>query len=195
MNNKLIAWGVIAVLVLGGVWYYTLSSMGGGASSSPTATSTVSVATTTETAAPAPIVKKKAPAPVTVPAKVSGYNSISYLISLKEPLVCTVKATSPVSREGTLYVAAGMLRGNFSYYSNGMLVKSSMIDDGTYLYSWKNGATNGLMLLASLSASGSATAMNGGIDPATSFSYLCAPWTADVSVFTPPASVSFSNTL
>jgi hypothetical protein len=70
-----------------------------------------------------------------------------------------------------------------------------MISDGTYLYTWKSGAANGLKLLSSSSVSGSAMASNGGFDPGTSVSFECNPWAENVGIFTPPSTVTFSNSL
>ncbi len=84
-----------------------------------------------------------------------------------------------------MYVADGEMRVNFAH--------TSMIDDGAYFYAWTDGASQGLKLLAASSASGSAIAANGGFDPASNISFACNPWTANMSVFVPPASISFSN--
>jgi hypothetical protein len=112
---------------------------------------------------------------------------MGYLVSLKQPLVCTVKSTAGYARSGTMYVADGKIRANFT--------GSSMINDGTHLFAWMTGAIKGIELLTSSSASGSAIATNGGIDPATDISFACNPWTVDASVFSPPSSVSFFSSL
>ncbi len=183
--NKALIWAVLAIVVLAGVWYYVLTQPQGGA---PSPTATTTVATTSAPAAQTPVSPKKtSTAPKVTAPKVSGYNSISYLLTQKEPLVCTMRVTSPVSRSGTIYVAGGKMRGNFG--------TAAMIDDGTYLYAWKSGATKGLQLLAAQSASGSAVMSLGALDLETPFSFACNAWSTDQSLFIPPASISFSNTL
>ena len=87
------------------------------------------------------------------------------------------------------------MRGNFTSTINGILTNTSMIHDGEYLYAWTSGASKGLKLPAASSVSGSAIASNGGFDLSTDLSFACNPWTENTSVFTPPASISFSNTL
>ncbi len=174
------------VIVFAGGWYYfmlapTVTTESPTATSTPTATTSVPKTTTK---APTSTTAKK---PTKTTAKIVGIGTIPYLISLKQPLVCSVKTMTGYSRSGTLYVAGEKARGNFS--------NSSMIDDGTHLYAWMTGAIKGLVLLAASSASGSAIATNGGIDLATDISFACNPWTVDASVFTPPSSVSFFSTL
>jgi hypothetical protein len=184
MKTQTAVWIVIAVAVVGFAWYYVAQTViSGTGTESPAAATTTAPTTTTTAAAAKPAAKK----PVSVPAKVAGVSTMSYLISLKEPLLCSVKTTTGYARSGTLYVADGKIRANFA--------NSSMIDDGTHIFVWMTGAIKGLELLASLSASGSAIATNGGIDPANDISFSCNPWTVDASVFTPPASVSFFSSL
>lgn len=184
MPNKTLLWVLAIVIVFAGGWYYFMLDPTGAVTEPPAATSTPTVATS------APKATTKAPAakkPAATTAKIVGIGSITYLIGLKQSLVCSVKTTTGYSRSGTMYVADGKVRGNFS--------NSSMIDDGTYLYAWMTGAVKGLVLLAASSASGSAIATNGGIDLATDVSFACNPWAVDASVFTPPSSVSFFSSL
>ena len=199
MNNKIIV-GIIAVaVVLGGVWYSFSNSTGGNGGWVSTATTTLPVSTSTQqtttkksstsNTAGSGAVKKSV-----TPVKIAGVGPLSYLFDLKQPLVCSVKTTIYVKRSGTMYVADRKMRGNFTSYINGMLTNTSMIDDGAYLYVWKNGASTGLKLLATISVSGSVIASNGGFDPSTDLSFACNTWTKNENVFVPPTSVSFSNT-
>ncbi|MFZ2501034.1 MAG: hypothetical protein WAW90_03590 [Minisyncoccia bacterium] len=192
MNNKII--GIIAgVIVLGGAWYLvaTPSKVG---DTSDVATTTSQVASSTTVATQAPVksgTAQKAPLP---PAKVNGVGPFSYLFSLKQSLVCTIK-TSPAKRTGTMYIADGMMRANLSGYVNGVLTNTVMISSGEYLYVWTRGSTRGLKLPAAVSVSGSAIASNGGFDPVSNLTYSCNLWTKDASVFAPSSAVSFSNSL
>jgi hypothetical protein len=188
METKTIIIALIAVAALGGVWYlFTTNSLVGLGVGAPVATTTPPTATTS--AAPQPSSASPAPARTTpkpvASAKVTGIGPLSYLFGLKQSLVCSVKTLSGYKRSGTMYVADGKMRANFT--------TSSMIDDGTYLYVWTNGDSKGLKLLASASASGSAIATNGGFDLAYDLSYSCNMWAENVSIFSPPSSVSFSN--
>lgn len=182
-------------MIIGGIWYI--------ATDVPERSIEETAATTTPAAAlkipsaptPTPVKSSTPVKPATTqpsPVKVSGYNSISSLLTQKEPLVCTIKAPS-LNRSGTVYVAGGKMRINLKSLLNGVTVNVSMINDGSSLYVWKNGASTGLKLSAVLSVSGSAAASHGGIDPATEVSFSCNAWGVDASVFTPPSAVTFST--
>lgn len=193
-TNQLIVWSVVAIIVLVSVWYVFLSGSGGGGLGLPIATTTAPTNTQTQQGSNNPprthTGQSTTPSKPVTPtsAKVVGITPVSYLFSLKEPLVCSFKTTgTSAQRSGTLYVADGKMRAN--------LATATMLDDGMYLYVWASGATSGLKLLAASSVSGSAMASNGGFDLATPLSFACNPWTKDASVFVPPSSVSFSNTL
>lgn len=193
-TNQTIVWAVVAIVALGSLWYVFSSNLSGSGTGSPVATTTVSTSTQTQQGAnnppPARTGQGSTPSkpPTPTSAKIVGTTPISYLFDLRQPLVCSVKTTgTSVSRSGTMYVADGEMRADFT--------NTSMIDDGTYLYVWAKGATKGLKLLAASGASGSAIASNGGFDLITPLSFACNPWTKDASVFVPPSSVSFSNTL
>ncbi len=191
IDKKIIAGAIGAAVILGGAWIFFGSSSGGNGSGSPTASTTMQAGTSPQQTAQTPYrapakspVWRPAPKPP-VAAKISGVTPLAYLFSLKQPLLCAVQTTDSYKRSGTMYVANGEMRVNFAH--------TSMIDDGTYFYAWTDGASQGLKLLAASSASGSAIAGNGGFDPASNISFACNPWAADMSVFVPPASVSFSN--
>lgn len=190
MHTQKSIWIAAAIIVLGGVWYF-FSSPGGNQEAVPTATTTQSGTTPTQQTTPKPATARPAGSGTTqkpaVPTKAAGVNTLSYLYSLKLPLVCTVTVGTTVKRSGTMYVADAKMRVNFS--------NTSMIDDGSFLYVWTKGATKGLKLSAVSSVSGSAIAANGGFDPANPFSFSCNSWTQDAGVFTPPTSITFSNTL
>ena len=184
VKNKPIVLGVAMVVVLAGVWYLSSNSSGWSAGGLPSTTTTSPTVTKTPVSG-----TKKSSGTVQKPitaAKVVGVNSLAYLFSLKQPLVCTIKPSATVNRSGTMYVSGGKMRANFVY--------ASMISDGNYLYAWTNGESTGLKLLAAISVSGSAIAAKGGFDPANELSFACNPWAEDASVFTPPTSVTFSNT-
>jgi hypothetical protein len=191
-NNKIL-WAVLAVVVLGGLWYWmypTAPEQGASlvatstSQSQPTTEQQAAQPTTPRTAAPKPAGTVQRPA---VPAKTAGVGPISSLYNLKESLLCSIRTTVGTVRSGTMYIAERKMRASFS--------NAVMIDDGTYLYTWKTGASTGLKLLSAMSVSGSAMANYGGFDPATNIAYSCNPWTEDASVFVAPASVSFTNTI
>lgn len=202
-GNEVLIWSVIVGLLLVCL-LLAISSPSGkkNLAKDLVATTTLMVATTTSAMSPAikTIPMQTGTARITTnaaaPAKVAGYNSASYLLGRKESLVCTISEINPYTkakRTGTMYVASGELRANFSGYINGVPVKSSMINDAKFLYVWTDGVTTGLKLSAVSSASGSTIASHGGIDLTTPFSFSCGSWVVDKNYFIAPSSVTFSN--
>lgn len=200
---------VTVVIVVAGVVSYFFSNhqkINGGESSIATTTSPIGTSTQQVTYKPPsslPPTKVGYPAKSAVsqksvtsaPNEIVGVGSVSYLLSLNQSLICTIKALSAYTkRSGTIYVAKGEMRGNFVSYINGVLTSTSMVDDGKYLYVWVNNALTGLKLLAASGVSGSAIASNGGLDLAASLSFGCNPWTENPNVFVPPTAISFSST-
>ena len=182
MNTKTILGVIMVVVVLGSAGYLALNATGGNTGGlTATTSSLATVVPKKTTAKPSSYTTPKPPTKTT--AKTVGIGSLLYLLGLRQSLVCSVKTESGTMRSGTLYVAAGMARANFT--------NSSMIDDGSYLYAWTMGATTGTKLPAPLGVSGSAIVSKGGVDPTTDLSFSCNPWAADASVFVPPTSVSF----
>lgn len=187
-NTSILIVCVAIVIALG---VYFLSS--GSGASAPTATSTPATASSSEpaTAQPKPVSGATKPAhstPAKAPPKVAGSGTLASLLLLKENLSCSISTQSGASRSGTLYLSGGQLRANLT---NGV----SMINDGQSYYAWVDGASTGLKLPASVTASGSALASHGAIDPnAGQVAYSCYPWTADETVFAPPSSITFTNT-
>jgi hypothetical protein len=193
MNTKMLNWIILAIVVICAIWFIATLPRGG--QQTPTATSTTVTSTTTVRTAPStnPVTQggqKPGPAPVkkpaAIPANLQGIGTVANLIDFHMPLACSMTTTGSVKRSGSLFLAERKYRVDFP--------TASMINDGSYLYVWKTGATSGLKLLSSLAVSGSVMATNGGFDPATDITYACAPWLENPSFFVPPASVLFSNT-
>lgn len=187
-----------AIIVIGVIWYLAAGPNTKVAQApGTTATSTLSQATGTPAATPPAKTavtgtqrntqSAGVPAPARPAPTVAGVDSLEHLRLLKQTLSCHISTQTGISRTGTAYLASNALRINLN---DGV----SMIDDGTTLYTWAVGATSGLKLLAASSVSGSAIAARGGIDPLVPVSYQCYPWTGDESLFTPPASVTFTDT-
>ena len=105
---------------------------------------------------------------------------------------CTVDSTTThVVSSGVAYVSDGKVRGDFttsvSGYGN---LESHMFADGTDVYTWSSVAPQGMkMKMTALSTDN--VHLGYGAQANESFSYDCQPWVADVSLLTPPASVTF----
>ncbi len=188
--------GVVAgiIIVVGGAWYVFSNSpkenkVGTSVATTTTLTSTP-VLQRKNTFLPSSSIGKGSTMPKLVEtptsARIVGVTTISYLFGLKQSLVCSIKTVgTPLERSGTMYIANGEMRA--------YLTSTSMLDDGTYLYAWTDGASKGLKLLAASYVSGSTIATNGGFDLATTLAFACNSWAENTNVFIPPASVSFSN--
>jgi len=180
---------ILAIAIVGiGAWYFTSSSTSP-AQTAQTATTTDEQTGTDTTATNGS--NSTIPVPETV-----GVGSIKDLLAMNKYLSCSINlVTATTKRSGTIYVAAGLMRADL-FSTTGNKTKSvSMIDNGTSLYLWTNGASQGIQLPEPLGASGSNIALNGGIDPATAFSYVCHPWKADVDFFIAPQTITFSTSL
>lgn len=191
MKNETIAWIVVAVVVVGtSIWLIV-----GGLSSTPGSVSTTTpsgTSTGSQTTSNTPGTGTTNPGGKEANPQTSGVGSLTFLLSQKANWKCSVTTRGTgVKRSGTLYVANTRARGNFTGVVGGQTTMTSMIDNGLNLYLWTNGNTKGLKLSATLSASGSAAATNGGVDPAAQLDYDCYPWTADMAQFTLPAGVTF----
>jgi hypothetical protein len=123
----------------------------------------------------------------------AGHASIKSLLALQKNLSCSINFSSKdVTRSGTIYVAAGLMRGTFFGSTKGVSQAVSMIDNGTTLYVWSRSTLKGQKFSSAVTASGSAAAALGGIDPTTDFDYVCDPWTVNAFLFVPPTNVDFS---
>ena len=205
LDNKTLALIAAVVAILGGAWYlsasrqptvYTSVSPSGqfqATGVAPTTNLPVTEAQSKATPA-ASTPKPQTPKVPTSSSKFAGAGPLANIKAFKESLSCAVETTGTYTkRSGIIYVTNGKVRGNFSGLINGVKTATSMIDDGTYLYAWSDGAKTGLKLIAGSSVSGSAIASRGGIDPAVTLSYACNSWTPDVTVFVPPAAVTFTD--
>ena len=165
----------------------------------PTATTipqkTPSTARKTQTKPPSPTSNTKSaqqplsqPAPVAKPpssAAMSGVGSLNDLLAMRQSLSCSVTVRNGTDRSGSVYFALGKFRADLTN-------QVSVIGDGTHYYAWVRGATTGLVLPI-VSVSGSALALHGAFDPAQSLSYDCNPWSVNEAIFSPPATVAFTN--
>jgi hypothetical protein len=179
-NSWLVVLVVVVVIGLG-IWYFASNS----ASSTQTVTNDESSSTSATNAS-----GSSATMPV---SETVGVGSIQDLIAMNKYLACSINlVATTTNRSGTVYVAAGLMRADLFSTTGNKTKAVSMIDNGTSLYLWTDGASQGIQLPEPISASGSNIALNGGIDPATTFSYICHPWKADANFFVAPQTVTFS---
>lgn len=173
---KTLIWLIVAIVVIGGGYYYWQNA--GPSGFDPTK-------------------------PYAISSEFGGATSTSagdwQSLSLKDLLdsgtaqKCAIKVgTTGAGVEGTVYVAAGQVRGDFSADSAvGKTGTHLMIKNGS-TYSWVDGFKTGLKSPVTAS---STTAAGGGVDVNAKFDYHCALWAVDKTVFTLPTDITFNPNL
>ena len=132
-----------------------------------------------------------------------GSKSLKDLLASGVAQKCTYTTTMDTgSTEGTTYISGGKIRGDFSTTVSGKTTQSHMISDSKTSYVWTEGEKTGFKTTISeadtseansndtpSNYSGSTT----GADLSQKADYKCAAWVVDGSVFTPPATVKFTD--
>ncbi len=128
----------------------------------------------------------------------SAPKSLNELLGLGTSQKCTFSSVNGSdTTSGTVYVAGGKMRGDFTSNVSGQSTSSHMIVDGTTSYTWMDGQSTGYKMTfnpetgATPSATGSQTSQ--GPDLNQKSDYNCSAWTADSSLFTLPADVKFMS--
>lgn len=109
---------------------------------------------------------------------------------------CTVSTTaSGVTSGGTVYVADGKVRGDFtSQVPQAGTVEVHMIADGTYAYTWTNMMKTGFKMSTAKPAETNDTPTAYAQDFYNAkYDYQCSPWTADASKFVLPTDITFND--
>lgn len=96
---------------------------------------------------------------------------------------------------GTVYISDGKIRADFSSNTEMGNVKSSMIADGGYIYTWSSMIPQGFK--AKITEEGEAQEVlfgiqaGAGIEPDSGYQYSCQQASVDASLFAVPADVDF----
>lgn len=178
----------IALIVIG------LIVLGGGYAAYRATTSTSSNATANSNA---PAANRAANTSGTA----SFTGSAKDLIARGEKLECTFSYDSEsADTSGTMFFADGKMRGNFLMETTGQQpVTSSIIQDGTNMYSWIDGMTTGTKVALATLEDAAASAnlnVNASVDTETldqDYNFSCDSWRPDTTVFTPPSDVTFTD--
>ena len=170
MKNKLlIAVVVIAVLLIGGGAYLTLSK-----SQSPAPQKTAN-----ET-------------PKESPSTVMG--SIKDILTGGKTQSCTISYPNN-SGSGTFYVSDKKFSGEFTIKDNkGVEMTGHSVSDGTYVYVWSTAAPMGIkMKLDSAVNAAEGQTQTGNMNFNQEVNYKCGPWIVDNSKFQIPTNIQFSD--
>ena len=134
----------------------------------------------------------------------SGKKSLFDFFSMGGSQKCTF--TNTTNGGGTIYVSSGKMRGDFQETNNstGKTAQTHMINDGTYVYIWTDGQTNGYKMSDAVMkqeesqptqapSTGSQPQPSQGMDMHQQMNTSCGGWTADASMFTVPTNVTFTD--
>lgn len=119
--------------------------------------------------------------------------SMNDLLVTKESLMCTFSETNAqANTTGTMYVADGKVRGDFSSViaQGGQKVDSHLITDGQKVNVWTSAAPQGVEITidpTKVDANGKSTQ----VDFEKKTDYHCQPWTIDATKFVIPADIQF----
>lgn len=132
----------------------------------------------------------KAPAAGEPAAKTEqSQTSLRELAASASPQKCTF--TSANNTQGTVYVAQGRVRGDFSAQVGGAAISGHMVVKDNTSYVWTDTMSQGFK--NSFDASAQADTSAQGLSPDERVSYSCSAWSADESLFALPAGVTFMS--
>jgi uncharacterized protein (UPF0333 family) len=168
MNKKIVGVIVIVLLVLlGGGAYFMMQK------SKSTTAENLPAANPTEAAAAA-----------------ETQGTLKSLLTAGKPQTCSFSTEEGSS--GTVYVANGKMRGDFTSTTQGTTVTGHMILDSGYSYVWTDLTKQGMKIaIPAEQASGSTGSQ--GMDVNQKVSYSCKGWTVDNTKLALPSDVTFST--
>lgn len=116
-------------------------------------------------------------------------SSLKALIAAGTSQTCTFSDDQSAT-SGTVHIASGKVRGDFTSTANGQTTQMHMISDGTTAYTWIDGMSSGFKssMTAATSSRSSQT-----FDSDKQMNYTCSPSGADASLFILPAGVTFKD--
>jgi hypothetical protein len=171
-NKIVIAVLVVAVLLIGGGVYLTLSK-----SESPTQKPQAGVKET----------PKASPE--------SALSTLKSLLSAGKTESCVIEYPDN-GGSGTFYVSGKKFAGEFTVKEqSGKEITGHTVSDGTFVYIWSSAMASGFKMKAdtAINAASSASPQNGNVDFNQKVSYKCSPWTMDDSKFQVPQGIKFSD--
>jgi hypothetical protein len=130
-------------------------------------------------------------ASVSTEANASGTATFGELAARGGSSECQVRAThEAVTSSGTVYVANGKVRADFTAKAAGMSITGHVIQADGYAYSWSDLMPQGVKVRVDEAP---AAAASQGLDSSTKVEYSCVEWMTDESKFAVPSSVTFTE--
>ena len=168
MKNKSIIYAIIAVVILGAIWLVIPKTP-----SNPTDADNPRPGNTS-----------------------NGKTSLRDLMALGKSQKCTFQVEQDgVASSGAVYVNGNKIRGDFETTVANKKESGHMISDDSFIYIWTEGAKQGIKMEAAKDNSGinSDVPTNEVLDMDADYEYNCSAWTAQTSMFTAPAGVTFTD--
>lgn len=177
MDKKLIyiVVGIVVLLLLvGGGAYWMMKK--GAAPAAPQQTTPVTQTTPTQPTQTAPAMQ-----------------TLKDLLTAGTAQKCTYQDTAAGNVSGTTYVSAGKVRADFTTTAGKTTISGHMISDGKTSWIWMDGQLTGFKMAFDQTSTPSAGSAPQGVDVNKAMNYSCSVWTADATMFTPPATVNFTD--
>ena len=98
--------------------------------------------------------------------------------------------TDSFESSGTVYVADGQMRGDFTSVTGGQPVMSHMVVTDNTSYVWTDNYQQGMMMSFDAMTAGQESGQSA-VDPNALADYSCEPWEADAGIFVLPDGIYF----
>ena len=153
-------------------------------------------ASPTTSTAPSSSVQTNTAAQTTDTQPTQGQGTFKDLMAMGTSQQCDADFTSgQTSSHGTIYLASGKMRGDFSSQNQGNTIQSHMIVKDQTVYNWTEGAGMDMAfktpVATSTASQGASQSQGANVDQQVNYS--CQSWTEDDSMFDLPAGVTFSD--
>ena len=107
---------------------------------------------------------------------------------------CTfTSGTQNSQSEGTVYIAGGQMRGDFTSVAAGKTVMSHMVVKENTSYMWSDAMPQGIKMSFEAMATQSDANPQSTVNPEAQAEYSCSAWSADASMFTLPSGTTFQD--
>lgn len=143
----------------------------------------------------APVVTQEPQTTVEEQKPASTQKSINDLLTSGQAQKCTYKdKMAEVDVEGTVYVAGGKMRSDYTSNTGGQTIMGHMVVSDNKSYIWMDGQSMGMMMTFDPNKTPEAAPTGSqSVDVNKLIDYNCSGWASDNSVFIPPSNIKFQN--
>ena len=123
----------------------------------------------------------------------SAESTLKDLLASKVPSKCTYSTDAGATKiSGTVYVAGGKVRGDFTTTSGKTEITGHMATDAKYVYTWTDGSKQGYKFATDTITNAKTEANTQQPDFNQKFNYSCSPWLEDSKMLELPKDVTFT---